>query len=124
LQNFCGNSLVDPQRAKRDALLRRPEVEGRTLAVVATDVAVGAAVAHVQLAAAVRATQQPGQQCVAATKSTAGHAATHVGVVGDHALVALVSGPVNVAVVMLVDQALPVLTSAAVATHEMLATVF
>ena len=67
-QHLRRDHLVNPQRAERDAALQGPMVDGSTLAVVARRVAVAAAISDVQLACAVPAAQQAGQQGLAATQ--------------------------------------------------------
>src|SRR5438105_9224560 len=91
-------------------------VDGST----ATDGSVTSAVPYMQLASTVGAAQQPGQQCLTAPQGTAGHAAAHVGVVGNHTLVVLVRMPVNVAFMVVDDQDLPELALTPVTTHHAL----
>ena len=68
--------------------------------VIAADRTAAAAVAHVQLASAVPATQQSSQQRLAPAQGPAYHLPLHVGVVGDHALIVFLGAPINVAVMV------------------------
>ena len=68
-------------------------IEVSTPTVISADDAIGAAVADMELAAAVTATEYPGQQRLAATYRAAHHEALAVGVVGNQTLVPLELGP-------------------------------
>ena len=96
-------------------------VEMAAPAVIAARAAVLAAVGDVQLAAAVPAAQQAGQQRLAAPDRAAAHEALAVGVVGDQPLVPLELRPANVALVVVADQNLPAAAILAEAAHDPLA---
>ena len=96
-------------------------VEMAAPAVIAARAAVLAAVGDVQLAAAVAAAQQAGQQRLAPPDRAAAHEALAVGVVGDQPLVPLELRPANVALVVVADQNLPGAAILAEAAHDPLA---
>ena len=90
-------------------------------AVVAARAAVLAAVGDMQLAAAMAAPQQAGEQRLAAADRAAAHEALAVGVVADQALVPLELRPANVTLVVVADQNLPGAAILAEAAHDPLA---
>src|SRR4051795_1537637 len=96
-------------------------VEVAATAVIAPGAAVRAAVGDVELAAAMGAAQEAGEQRFAAPHRSAAHEALAVGVVADQTLVPLELGPANVALVVVEDQSLPGAAILAEATHDPLA---
>jgi hypothetical protein len=65
LQDLGADGQIDAQRPECNALARRAMVDGGTAAEVAAGVAILAAIAHMQLAPTVSATQQTGEQGLA-----------------------------------------------------------
>src|SRR4051794_10925539 len=96
-------------------------VEVAATAVIAPGAAVRAAVGDVELAAAMAAAQEAGEQRFAAPHRSSAHEALAVGVVADQALVPLELGPANVALVVVEDQSLPGAAILAEAAHDALA---
>ncbi|HEX6688789.1 MAG TPA: hypothetical protein VF085_09010 [Solirubrobacterales bacterium] len=115
------DGAIDPHAAERDAGIAAV-IEMAAPAVVPTRVAVLAAVGDMQLAAAVAAPQQTGQQRFAAPDRAAAHEAPAIGVVADQALVPLKLHPANVTLVVVEDQNLPSAAILAEAAHDALAT--
>jgi hypothetical protein len=86
--DLASDGLIDPQRAKRDARVR-PVIDHGAATMVTAGVAVGAAVGDMQLAPAMAAAQEPGEnELTFAQGATRIHAHTS-GVVGDQVLVPL-----------------------------------
>ena len=79
------NSTIDPHAAERDARLAAV-IELAAPAVIAPGTAVRAAVGDVELAAAMTAAEQAGEQRFAAPHRSAAHEALAVGVLADQAL--------------------------------------
>src|SRR3954462_7107581 len=96
-------------------------VEVAAPAVIAPGAALRAAVGDVELAAAMAAAEQAGEQRFAAPHRSSAHEALAVGVVADQTLVPLELGPANVALVVVEDQSLPGAAILAEATHDPLA---
>src|ERR1700747_1679868 len=119
-QNLGADGGVDLNAPDRDAPLRTV-VRASAVARVAPNIA---AVVHVQLAPAVAAAEQSGQQHL-----TVAHGAFHNGaafahgIVRDHALIALELVPADVALVMIFDQNIAFIDRATYATPHALAAV-
>ena len=120
LDHLGADGAVDPHAAERDAAIAAM-VDLAAPAVIAARAAVLAAVGDMQLAAAVAAPQQAGQQRLAAPDRAAAHEAFAVGIVGDQPLVPLELRPANVTLVMVADQNLPGAAILAEAAHDPLA---
>jgi hypothetical protein len=86
-----------------DAALRAV-VDRRSLAVIARNVAFGSAIGHVQLAPAMTATEQPGEQSFAPAHGTAARPALAVCVIADQALIPLERIPLDIALMVDRDQ--------------------
>ena len=82
-------------------------VEESALAMIARDVAFGSAVGDMQLAPAMAATEQAGQQRFAAPHGAAARPALAVGVVADQALIPFEGVPADIALMVVADQNLP-----------------
>jgi len=76
-----------------------------------------------QLAAAMTAPEQAGQQGFAPAHNAAAHEALAVGVVAEQALIPLELGPANVTLVMVEDQSIPGASVLAESTNDFLAAV-
>src|SRR5215469_4269102 len=98
-------------------------VEVCTLATVATDIALSPAVRCVQLAPAMAASEQTGQEPIAPIHRASDHQSLIAGIVGDQALVPLVFSPRDVSVMMIDDQDLPLGPSSPVTLENALASV-
>src|SRR6478609_2778010 len=96
-------------------------VDLATAAMIAPDSTVRAAVGNVKFAAAVAATKKPREKAFAAADRATTHEAFSVGVVGDQALIPLELRPRNVALMVVLDQNLPVVALAPEASHDPLA---
>src|SRR5271169_1326676 len=107
LDHLRGNRTVDTKTAEGDAALHAVVDQGSS-AVIARDVTFGPAVGDVQLASAVAATEQPGQQSLSPPHRAAARPALAVGVVVDQALIPLERIPTNIALMVVTDQNLPV----------------
>src|SRR4051794_39342115 len=83
LDHFGADSAINPQAAERDAPVPAM-VEVAATAVIAPGAALRAAVGDMELAAAVAAAQEAGEQRFAASHRSAAHEALAVGVVADH----------------------------------------
>src|SRR3954452_6424520 len=117
LDHLGTDSAVDPHAAERDAGVAAM-VDLATPAVIAARAAVLAAVGDVQLATAMAASQQAGQQRLAAPDRAAAHETFAVGIVSDQSLVSLELRPANVTFVMVGDQNLPAAALLAEAAHD------
>src|ERR1700730_8772520 len=91
--------------------------------VVAPRATVLAAVCDVELAATVPAPQQTCQQRLTAPDRPSAHEALAIGVVADQALVPVELSPVNIALVVAIDQNLPAAAILAKAAHDPFAAV-
>jgi len=92
LDDFGADCAVDPHPAERDAPIGAM-VQMATAAVITARTAILAAVSDMELAAAVSAAEQAGEQCLATSNRPAAHKALAVGVVADQPLVPLELGP-------------------------------
>ncbi|KJB91053.1 hypothetical protein N826_30340 [Skermanella aerolata KACC 11604] len=119
-QDLATDCLVNTQSAERDTAFR-PMIDVGALAMVAGRTAVSATVGDMQLAAAMAATQQSGQERLSLADGSTDHQALAVGIVGDQALVPLILTPRDVSLVMAGDQHLPVLPLAPDAMGNLLA---
>src|SRR3954449_5429620 len=120
LDHFGADSAINPQAAERDAPVPAM-VEVAAPAVIAPGPAVRAAVGDMELAAAVAAAEQAGEQRFAAPHRSAAHEALAIGVIADQALVPLELGPANVALMVVQDQSFPGAAVLAKAAHDPLA---
>src|SRR3954466_15543827 len=120
LDHFGADSAINPQAAERDAPVPAM-VEVAATAVIAPGAALRAAVGDMELAAAVAAAQEAGEQRFAAPHRSSAHEASLLSVVADQTLVPLELGPANVALVVVEDQSLPGAAILAEATHDPLA---
>ena len=103
-QNLRADGMIGAQAAERDAPLGAV-IDERTLAVIAPRLT---AIAHVHLATAVAATQKAGEKQLPVPCRSSGDGASLAGrVVGDHPLVPLELGPGDVALVLVLEQHLP-----------------
>ena len=122
-QHFRGHRRVDTHAAERDAPVLRPMVETRTATAVANALALGTAVGDVDPSSAMPATQQTGEQPLPAANRAAGQPTIPSGVVRDHTLVPLVLRPRNIALVVILDQYVPLLAFPREPTRDALAAV-
>src|SRR5215467_226867 len=119
-QNLGADGGVDLNAPDRDAPFRAV-VRASAVARVAPDIA---AVVHVQLAPAVAAAEQSGQQHLTFAHGAFHHGAAFAhGTVRDHALIALELVPADVALVMIFDQNIAFIDRASYATPHALAAV-
>src|SRR5271169_2350423 len=98
-------------------------VQERALTMIARDVALGSAIGNMELAPAMAATEQPGQQSFAAPHGAAARPTLSVGVVADQALIPLERVPADIPLMMVTDQNLPVRPLNAKASNDALAAV-
>jgi len=90
-------------------------------AVVAADSAMRAAVRHMKPSTTVTAAKEPCEKGFNTADRATTHEALPVGVVGDQALIPLELGPVNVALVVVLDQSFPFVALASESAHDPLA---
>ena len=103
-ENLGANSIISAQCAKRDASLRSVVHESAS-AVIAPGLA---AIAHIQLAAAMAATQEPRQKQSTRPHCASGRGAPLAGrIVGNHLLVTLELAPGDIALVLILEQNIP-----------------
>src|SRR5271163_1879079 len=103
-ENLGANRIISSQCAKRDASLRSV-VHESALAVIAARLA---AIAHIQLAAAMAATQEPRQKQSTRPHRASGRGAPLAGrIVGNHLLVTLELAPGDIALVLILEQNIP-----------------
>src|SRR6267378_8094473 len=120
-QDLVTDRCVDAQAADRNAA-RGTVVRTRTVAIVAADLA---AVVHMELAAAVAASQQSGQEQLAFTSCSASECAAHAGrIVGDYLEVVLELVPGDIGRVVILDQDIPFGHGLLHTTPDMLASTF
>src|SRR6478672_1079047 len=117
LEHLGADRPIDPHAAERDARLAAV-IEIAAPAVIAPGTAFLAAVGDMELAAAMAAAQETGEQGFAAPYRSAAHEALAVGVIADQALVPLELGPANVALMVVEDQSLPGAAVLAEAAHD------
>src|SRR5712675_2429761 len=120
-QDLVTDRRIDAQAADRNAA-RGTVVRTRTVAIVAADLA---AVVHMELAAAVAAPQQSGQQQLAFTSCSASECAAHTGrIVGDYLDVVLELVPGDIGRMVILDQDIPFGQGLLHTTPDMLASTF
>src|SRR5215813_15046264 len=92
-------------------------------AVIAARAAILTAIGDMQLAATMPATQQTCQQRLAASDRPSAHEALAIGIMADQALVPVELSPVNIALVVIIEQNLPAAAILAKAAHDAFAAV-
>ena len=106
LDDFGGDRGIDAKTAEGDAALR-PVVEEGALAVIARDVALRSAVSDMQLAPAMAAAEQAGEQGFPSPHGAPARPALAVGVVADQALIPLEGIPADITLMVVADQNVP-----------------
>ena len=96
-------------------------VDLATAAMITPNSAVRATVGNVKFATAVTATKEPCKKGLAAADRATTHEALPIGVIGDQALIPLELRPRNVALMVILDQNLPVAALPPEAPHDPLA---
>ena len=93
MQHLTLDGLIHTQPAEAHALLRETVVEVRAKALIAGGRTMLAAGGHMQATSATTTPQEPGQKTLASSHGAFRHGSPHIGVVGQHLLVALVAVP-------------------------------
>ena len=117
LDDLDANRAVDPQRSEGDASIA-DMIEMAATTVVAANVTLRASIGDEQLAAAVAATQQAGQQRFTAPYRTTTHKALAIRVVADQALIPLELTPTDITIMVVKYQNLPLAPILPEAPHD------
>src|SRR5258708_39412021 len=117
IQNLLGDGAINPSAPERDAIAGTHLVGGAAASVALRWTAL-AAVADRELSPAASASQKSRQQGFAPANRTAAHVALTVGVVADQPLIPFKLCPCNIALMVVLDQNLPIIPAAMQAARD------